>query len=310
MRQSKAAPLFGAIISGMFFATLAVAEGPPLAILPAAVVLPPSPGLPAKLPPGPEIPQAPVHPVAVKAPDDAASPGLLPGYGPLGLPCSPTLTAEQDLGATVRLRLEAACAPSGKVSVTHGALSADYILSSSGVLDTVFPAMQDNASFEAMLPNGQVLSASVTVPEAAGYERYVVMWSGDAGLSINAFEFGATRGEMGHVWRGAARAPTVADAGRGGYLLALGDAAAGGSRAEVYSFPASTAARSGAVRIDLGAEVTAATCGRTAEVTTLQIGDGLPGAPVDLSYTFPECGGADGYILLKNLARDLKIAAN
>jgi hypothetical protein len=197
-----------------------------------------------------------------------------------------------------------------RIRIRHEALIADYISTSSGVLETVFPALTEYAAFEASLPSGITLTARARVADSAGYERVATLWTGAGGLSVHAFEFGATLGGSGHVWSGAPRAPEVSDAGRGGYLLSLGTPTwPDGARAEVYSFPAATAARSGSVRIELGAEVTARTCGTEVGATTLQTGDGLPGAPVDVTLTLPDCGGADGTILLKNLARDLKIAA-
>ncbi|MDH3262748.1 MAG: hypothetical protein OEM24_01990 [Paracoccaceae bacterium] len=249
-------------------------------------------------------------PVAAAVPEDAGGPGLTAEFGPLGLPCGASLSAEAAPGGTARLRLEAPCQPGAAVTISHGALSVTFRASSSGVIDTVLPAFEDAARYSARLPDGELLTASALVPGASAYERVVTMWEGAGGLSVHAFEYGAGRGEAGHVWRGAPRGAQAAEAGRGGFLLALGTAeGAGARRAEVYSFPAAVAARAGAVRIALAAAVTPATCGGEIEAETLQLGEGLPGAPVAVRVTLPDCAAAAGDLMLKNLARDLKIAA-
>lgn len=250
-------------------------------------------------------------PVSAAAPEDAGGPGPTAAFGPLGLPCGASFSAEAAPGGTARLRLEAPCQAGAAVAVSHGALSATFRASRSGVIETVFPAFEEEARFTARLPDGEVLTAAALVPGAAGYERVVTMWEGTGGLSVHAFEYGAGRGEAGHVWREAPRGVQAAEAGRGGFLLVLGTAEVPGARrAEVYSFPAAAAARAGAVRISLAASVTPATCGGEIEAETLQLGEGLPGAPVALRIALPDCAAAEaGDLMLKNLARDLKIAA-
>lgn len=312
MRTGSRAPVWrgrfaGAIIAILAFAGAAVAQGAQPARFAAGgrLVLPGDPAARA-LPPG----QGWAPPVAA-APGDAGGPGARAIPGPPGLPCVARLTAEAAPGGTARLRLAAPCRAGMAVTLSHGALSATFRASDSGVIETVFPAFEETARFTARLPDGETLSAEVRVPGASGYERVVTMWEGAGGLSVHAFEYGATQGEAGHVWRGAPRGAQVAEAGRGGFLLVLGTAEIPGARrAEVYSFPAAGAARAGAVRISLGASVTPATCGGEIEAETLQLGDGLPGAPVAVRIALPDCAAAtEGDLLLKNLARDLKIAA-
>jgi hypothetical protein len=233
------------------------------------------------------------------------------GYGTLGLPCDTAITARPGPGGTALLRIEAPCQPSQAVTLSHGALTATYLSSSSGIVETVFPAFDDSALYTARLADGTAVEVTVRVPGAAAYERMITMWEGDDALLVHAFEFGADIGSAGHVWRGAPRAAAVADAGRGGFLLSLGThGLPGAHQAEVYSFPVGETARAGVVRIALGAEIGPATCGRQMTATTLQLGRDLPGAPVAVTLTLPDCGGQPGDLMLKNLARDLKIAAN
>lgn len=306
MRQSKLSPVSGAILAGILLLSgMGHAENkiPVSDITPVAATgynLAPS-----------SIPQNPIRRAAVQLPDDRPLGDFGEELGPLGLPCDATMTAKPAAGATVVLRVETPCLPSARVRIKHGDLAADYFSSSSGITEATFPATQELAVFEAHLPTGDILTAQAQIPEAVGYERMVTMWRGPEGLSVHAFEFGATEGDAGHVWRGAARMPEVADTGRGGFLLSLGSGDwPDGLKAEVYSFPVSEAVRSGLVQIALGAEVTPNSCGQELHAVTLQIGDGLPGAPVDISLQLPACDSETRFMLLKNLARDLKVSSN
>lgn len=257
------------------------------------------------------IPQDLMQLATVTPPTDTPILGLDQNLGPLGLPCDTNMTASPAAGGTVQLRIEAPCLPSARIRISHQGLAADYFSSSSGIIETVFPAFTVSAKFEASLPSGQVLSVIADIPEAEGYEHMASMWQGTEGLTVHAFEFGAAQGQNGHVWNGAARIPEVADSGRGGFLLSLGTGNwSDGAKAEVYSFPVSESVQKGSVRIALGASVTPRTCGQEIQATTLQIGDGLPGVPVDISLQLPDCSSNKDFILLKNLARDLRIASN
>ncbi len=311
MQRRLLAALSGAAIAsaaaaGAEIPLVNVAAGVPLP-LPAAPARPTLPDEPAAQ--FPEARGQPIRPVAFTAAPDLPAPGPGPRFGALGLPCEARLTAAGAPGGTVVLRIEAPCEAHSVAEIAHGPVAASFRLSSSGVAEAVFPAFTDRAAYTARLAGGTTLEADALVPGASGYERVVAMWQGDRPVAIHAFEYGAAPGEAGHVWHGAARAPAVAEAGRGGFLLVLGTAG-GGRGAEVYSFPAADAARAGSVRMAFGAPVTEATCGRAFRATTLQIGADLPGAPVDIAWTMPACGAdAPDDLMLKNLARDLKIAA-
>ncbi|MCX7645344.1 MAG: hypothetical protein N2Z62_08630 [Rhodobacteraceae bacterium] len=239
----------------------------------------------------------------------AAPAAVRPAAGP---PCALALGAEAGPGATVRLRLEAPCLAGQPATIRHGALAATYLVPASGIAEAVFPAFATDAAYTAELADGRTLLTRAAVPGAAGYEHVASMWSRGAGLSVHAFEFGAPPGSEGHVRAEAPRSPAASDGGLGGYLLALGTPGlAGGWRAEVYSFPAAAARRSGTVRIGFGLPAGGEACAAPVEAVTLQLGEGLPGAPVRVSLPAPGCGAAarpGG--MLKNLARDLKIAGD
>lgn len=250
------------------------------------------------------------RPLMIPAHSDAPAPGLVPDVGPLGLACETAMTATPAAGGTVFLTVAAPCRAGEPVSLIHGALRGDYRLSPSGEVMARFPAFDTSALYLLRTADGTETRAEAVVPAATGYERVVTMWHGADRLSIHAYEFGADFGDLGHVWSGAPSAGAVAETGRGGFLLAIGDPEMpGAAQAEVYSFPTAEAARDGTVRIEMEAEVTEATCGRDLRARTLQIGADLPGAPVDVALSMPDCTGTGGFLVLKNLAQDLMIAA-
>lgn len=250
------------------------------------------------------------RPLVVPDHTDSPAPGLVPDVGPLGLSCELSLTATAAAGGTAFLRVSAPCRAGEVVSLTHGALRGDYRLSPSGEVMARFPAFSDPADYAVLTQDGSAARTAVPVPGASGFDRMISMWAGADRLSIHAYEFGADFGDEGHVWRDAPSAGAVADTGRGGFLLEIGDPdLPDAARAEVYSFPAAESARTGAVRIELEAEITEATCGRDLRARTLQIGTDLPGAPVDIALSMPGCDQTGGFLQLKNLAQDLMIAS-
>jgi hypothetical protein len=226
--------------------------------------------------------------------------------------CDVALDAEAGPGATVRLLLETPCLAGRPATFRPGPLAATYLIQPSGVTEAVFPAFETVAAYTAELPDGRMLVARATVPDATGYERVAAIWTRGEGLSVHAFEFGAAPGSSGHVRAKAPRSPATSEGGLGGYHLSLGTPGlAGGWRAEVYSFPAATSRRTGTVRIGFGLPEGGGVCAAPVEAVTLQLGEGLPGAPVAVSLPAGGCAAAArSGGMLKNLARDLKIATD
>ena len=273
-----------------------------------AVALPEDPAVtpwPARLSGGAAAPL-----VLRPAPADTAGAVSAPDFGALGLPCESALAAAPAPGGMIRVTLEAPCLAGAAVTVRHGPLAASYLASSSGTLEVMVPALSDLAEVSLSAEGGAVLTARATVPDAGAFARHATLWTGDTPLEVHAFEDGADYGDPGHVWAGAPRAPGTAEAGRGGFLVRLGTPGLpGGQWAEVYTLPLD-AARAGAVRLQVEVPVTDASCGRDLTARVLQISPDSPGAPVDLRLAMPDCDATGGYLVLKNIAQDLKIAAN
>ena len=224
--------------------------------------------------------------------------------------CTVDLAGENRAAAMVALHLAAPCQPNAPVTFLHEGMSFSAMTDAAGDLRVEVPALAEVATFLAMLDNGNGAAVEMEVDTLGFYDRSVVQWRGDAGFGIHAFEFGASWAGDGHVWFGAPREAAVAARGEGGFMTRLGDAGMDNSQiAEIYTFPTATAKSSGEVELSVEVEVTAANCGQDLQADVIEVIDGRAGKPGTLSLTVPGCDAVGDYIQLKNLVRDLKIAA-
>ena len=78
----------------------------------------------------------------------------------------------------------------------------------------------------------------------------------------------------------------------------------------MYTFPQALRNQNGVVRLSVQTEINNANCGGMLAAETLQP-DGFGGVVAsDLTLRVPECDNVGEYLVLKNILRDLKIAAN
>ncbi len=224
--------------------------------------------------------------------------------------CDATMEAAPTAAAMVELALSS-CLPNTRVTLHHNGLMATYVTGASGDLDVTLPALSQQALFLAAFPDGTGAVASTTVSDIADYDRVAVQWQGDEGFQLHAREFDADYGEEGHVWSGATGSLGHAVSGNSGVLTRLGDFdTAETLRAEVYTFPTNSAARDGEIALSVEAELTEANCGREIEAQSLQLQGGGALSVRDLTLQVPSCDGQGGFLVLKNLLQDLKIARN
>ena len=130
-------------------------------------------------------------------------------------------------------------------------------------------------------------------------------------MELHAYEFGAGYGEDGHVWAQAPRSPDHALQGNGGFMSVLGDPALPAPMlAQVYSHPKGQALNADVVRVSIEVPITRTNCAADLNAETLQPGaDGTMQATA-LTLAAPGCDGIGEFLVLKNVVRDLKIAAN
>ncbi len=233
------------------------------------------------------------------APDNAQ-------YSLLGFSCSVSLGVTHLRGDLVRLELDAPCQMGIPVIVRHEGVSFSAVTSDIGRVSMKMPVFNRQAVFSVEMPDGSTISTEVFVQQASEYDHVAVMWSGDAGLQIHAYEPSGA-----HVWGNAPQNLSIAIKGRGGYVTRLGSADfPEAKQAEIYSFPRQQLLKTGVVRLDLSAAVTPQTCGKDLLAKTLQPGLNGGNMLVDLVLKMPACNSGARNLVLKNIFRDLKIAQN
>ena len=259
--------------------------------------------------PKPAAPATPLRLAMVKA--DTPLTDAPPAGRPIPpLLCEPDMTARNGPAAMVTLSLSAPCATDTPFVIHHQGMMISALTDATGKASITVPALTEAAAFIAAFPDGSGAVATSVVPDVAGYERAVLQWQGDAGVSIQAYENGASYGEPGNV---SAQSPgKAADAvsGRGGFLVRLGETGAVNPQiAEVYTYPVGVTAGDRSVDLSVEAEITSANCGRAIAAQSIQIVPGSDPAAVDLTMTMPACDGVGDFLVLNNMFDDIRVAA-
>lgn len=227
-------------------------------------------------------------------------------YSLLGFSCSISLDVTHFRGDMVTLELDAPCQMGVPVTVRHEGLFFTVVTSDIGRVTAKMPVLNRQAVFSVEMPDGSTISTEALVQEANDYDHVAVMWSGDTGLQIHAYEPSGA-----HVWGNAPQNISIAIKGRGGYVTRLGSTDfPEAKQAEIYSFPRRQIRKSGVVRLALSAAVTPYTCGKNRVAKTLQPGVNGGNTLVDLVLNMPACDSGVRNLVLKNIIRDLKIAQN
>jgi hypothetical protein len=243
--------------------------------------------------------------------DDLMQPDPEPQPEPAAEPdCTVDLTGESRAAAMVALTLSAPCQPNARVLFKHAGMNFTAATDDTGSVTVEVPALAEDATFIAMLDDGNGAAVEMTVDSLFFYDRAIVQWRGDAGIGIHALEFGAAYDDAGHVWSGAPRDATVAARGEGGFVVRLGDTEIdGASMVDVYTFPTATTKLSGDVDLSVEVEVTDLNCGRDVSAEVLKVSQGMASPVTKLAMTMPDCDAVGDYLLLNNLVDDLKIAS-
>lgn len=220
--------------------------------------------------------------------------------------CAPKLFATSAPAAMVTLVLHAPCHAQRLVEIEQGPITASAYLDADGRMTLKVPALTEDVLITVRFDD-VVLDTSLTVPEAENFQHVSLMWAGQQVLKLNAFEFGAARNEIGHVWSGAPKSPTRASRGSGGFMTRL--VTKDGPSAEIYSLPVGQSPLSGVVRLVVEADVTAASCGRVVKAKALQPTAFRRLSEIDVEVALPDCDRQGDVVLLQNLLRDVRLAA-
>jgi hypothetical protein len=230
---------------------------------------------------------------------------------PAPVVATPTCSAKLDLavepGALLGLSLVAPCHPDERVLLRHAGLTVTGKTNAAGSLFLSLPALTTESAVEAAFADGTKADASVTVPELAAMRRIAVQWQGSDNFALHGLEDGADFAQAGDISaNNPGQQPTAAAIPSGGWMVAMGDATVDNPMlAEVYTYPAVAAGRAD---IAIEAAVTASTCGRDMLGQTLASTGGAVSV-TDLTLSMPACDGQSGYLVLKNLFPDMKIAS-
>lgn len=235
----------------------------------------------------------------------AAAAGRTPEVPTVAQACGLAAAAEPAPGAMVRLSVAAPCRAGEALTVHHSGMVFSASLDQAGRYDAEIPALSEQAIFVIETPRGDGTTASTHVPGLDSVERFVLQWQQGAGFEMHARENGADYGSASHLWHGA-------DAAQDGpaRLLRLGSADQPGARlSEVYTRPAAGNADAGDTALTAEAEVTEANCGRDSFAEALRLQAGRLTSR-DLVLSMPGCDAKGSFLVLNNLAENLKLAAN
>lgn len=212
--------------------------------------------------------------------------------------CTPMLTALTEPGAMVALTLRAPCDGSARVVVAHGGLTVTERLAPNGRLMLAIPALEQTGQFTVRFADGRRVTALHPVPDLVTVRRFAVQWLGLDGFVLHGFENGADFGQTGDV-SPSQPGPTST----GSSLVSLGEPGVESPLiAQVYTYPVE-----GTADIVVEAPVTAANCGQEMLGQTISSLEGAVQV-VDLTLAMPDCSAVGDFLVLKNLASDLKLA--
>ncbi|ULB11086.1 hypothetical protein ORIO_14395 [Cereibacter azotoformans] len=216
--------------------------------------------------------------------------------------CLTGLTLAAEPAAMLALTITAPCRADERVVLRHGGLAVTGRLSSAGHLSTHLPALDTQGRVAVLFADGSQAEAAQPIPEAAAVHRFGVQWLGAHGIEVHAFNGPVQHGGPGHV----SAVDPGRTSGRGGFLSLLGEAEVPlPMLAEIYTFPIADPRAT----VQLEAEVRASTCGRALLAEVVESVGGRTSV-TELTLDMPACDGVGGHIVLKNLPRDLNMAAS
>ncbi len=209
--------------------------------------------------------------------------------------CRPELQLAALPGAMIHLSLAAPCNRGERVIVRHTGLAFSAQIRPDGSATLTLPAMKSDAMVAVYLQDARLVLGKVTVPDAADYARYAIVWELPADLELRV-----TDGDK--VLVGSA-SPVIGDEQR---VIALGSTTVQSPvLARVYSVPG---ADLGDADITAELRITPISCGRTLRVETVYSSSGVA-TSTERTIAVPLCGSSGNILVLKNLAPAPKIAA-
>ncbi|MEZ5752374.1 MAG: hypothetical protein R3D60_10540 [Paracoccaceae bacterium] len=222
--------------------------------------------------------------------------------------CQTWLVTTPADSAMIELSLYSPCDADTAVQIEHAEMTVDARLDSNGQLNTIFPALRQDARVSVTMLDGREVSDGTIVADMAAYSRLIVGWSNPASLVVNVYENGAIFGQPGHVNPRNARQPNMHG---DGYLSMVGDPVLPYGRvAQVYTYPRGLVGGSNAISVEIEADITTTSCGRQVEAYAAQV-DGTNAPELQqMTVELPGCDGVGGFVVLPDLVPQSAIALN
>ena len=212
--------------------------------------------------------------------------------------------------AMVALSVTAPCEQNAAITIHHQGLMFTILADAAGTTNILVPAMVKDAFFIAAFESGAGAVASVGVPELANFDRAALQWQGVNAVQLHALEFGADYDTDGEIWSASAGDLDFVTLSQAGFLVRLGDDTRDSPlMVEVYTFPTGTTLRDGSVALSVEVEVTAENCERDVAAQSIQIDPASIPIAIDLIMTMPKCDAVGEFLVLKNMFKDLTLAA-
>jgi|GEM_PF-6203924 len=191
---------------------------------------------------------------------------------PAQMSCAATsLSLAPAAGGFVDVVLSAPCDRNADLTVRHGAMELSYRTDGQGSLEVTIPALSPDAVVEVEFPGRDPLIANVSVPEAEGLDRVVLLSRGTLPVSLSVARAGTSGGEIRH----------------------FGDVTVPGARlAQVLTVP-----RGSAPQTRVEAAVTQDDCGRWVHGQTIHVVAGGQAAR-DFSLAMPGCDAIGDLVAL------------
>lgn len=249
---------------------------------------------------------APLEPVPVATPAEPLPPTkplqALPAATPEPV-CNTALSLRQEPGAMIGLVLDAGCRPNERVVLRHAGLAVTGRTDADGRLASALPAMAADGQVEVLFTDGTKVRSAIAMPETVLMRRFGVQWQGAPAFVLHGFQDGADYGQAGDI---SPLNPGQTTAVSGGFLTLLGDVSvASPLMAQVYTYPMDPMISADVV---VEASVNGATCGHDLLGETL-LSERGGAVTEDLILAMPDCTAIGDFLVLKNLATDMKLAA-
>jgi hypothetical protein len=204
----------------------------------------------------------------------------------------------------IGLTLTAGCHGDERVVLRHAGLAVTARTDAAGRLTTTLPALAADGAVEVLFLDGSKADAVLAMPEIVLMRRFAVQWQGAPAFVVHGFQNGADYGQAGDI---SPVNPGQALAATGGFLSLLGDASVDNPlMAQVYTYPMDPTTTAEVV---VEAAVNNANCGHDLLAETLLSERGRANR-ADLTLAMPDCTAVGDFLVLKNLATDMKIAGN